>query len=403
MLLEIDRIMRGLGIENYWIVNHNVKIFNLTYVEGVLDNDINEDIFNVIFFVYDKGVGKIEYDNVTYKTLKYMLEKYIKDREIYCGLDGMILAFDNLTKCTKDVFDDFTNITDVISEEVVTFVDENSDVIIEETYTRDKITLYYKQNSYVSYCKENSLNICVPSLGFKTICCNNIPYAGMLNDVIEEKTKFMSDNAPMLINNGVITLSRNVFSFMLQLLMQVLDGDKIAYGSSIITIDDFGKMIFKEGIIIKDLAPDVDGCFDAEGITIKDKIIVDKGILVDCLNNIKSAYILKCNPGNAHYDCFFKCNINKSTKIYFQYNDINSIRKCSDIYLISVIDTQVVIDGDTGLIRLNMIGKSSDNKIRNYYIQKTIFDIFNSIVDVSGEYQEVKGCIIPEVIIDLGE
>lgn len=402
MFLDIDKIMSKYRINKYWVINHDMKIYNHSFIDNTMEVSTNYKILNSLFFIYDNLVGKIEFDNISYNALNCLISNYIKNVEMYCE-SSLLPSEPDIEISSQEDSDDFDLMVDIVSKEIELYTEKNQNIIIEETYIQDKITFYFNYNSYILYNKQSYLNLCLKDFGFRNIVCNKKPYCGILHEVIEnEKLKPIADNESILLENKVIKLSHNVFAFIVKLLLQLLDGEQIIRNNSLLSKQDFGKQILRREITIKNFVDNNGFCFDSEGFQMKNKVLINNGILIDCINNIKSGSELKCKSGNSFYDYFLDYCVNKPNKILFEYKENKKPYPEIFAYLFDIKDTQVIIDGDTGYIRLNLLGKGNDGQIMNYHIYRNIFDLINGIVGVSGEQQEHDECIVQEVIIDLG-
>lgn len=398
MFYKIKDVLEIYNVKNYWLIQHSVKVFNQSYVNKMLEKSEHKISYNILFFIYDGKLGRIEFDNVSYDTLIYIIKSYIDNNELYCKIKRIPAVFNGYYK--KDKYsNNYDIVTKLMSEELNTYLEIDKNVICENSYVQDEIKLYYKDKIYNLYRYENNMNIC---FGNHIANSKNKPCIGYIKDIINKKEKYIpQNNMPIHLKRGIIRISRSIFSFMLNLLMQLFDGEKIVHGDSIITPESFGNQLFKEEITIIDKK--YKNHFDAEGIEIKDKILVKKGVICESLNNIKTANILNLEPGNTYFDFFNNTNISKASLVQFNYDCNKKDIIESDVYLYDITDVQVIIDNDTGIVCMNFIGINNVNQINKYYINENIFKLFNCIISIEGEYLECNNCFIPEIIVDMEE
>ncbi len=406
MFNSIKLTMEKLHISDYWVVIHDIKKYDCDYAFGQLKESTYIQKRNVLFFVKNNKLGKIQFSDVTEEALTKMVDDYLKNG-LYHSRD--ITYRKELTSASVKKYNNvnFEEQIKCIKFEVEQKANEGyMGLVIKDVYVLDKKVIYYDGEIIEEEKENNWVQIYFTSPYIMVAYGEELPGRGMLDDLIE-RNKLTTQNSSIDIKNveyKKLKFSQEAFSAICRLLVICLNGLNIVKKCSIFCKEDFGTQIFRKEISITDnpFVFDNTVVHDDEGIVLKIKKIVNNGILEECLNNIFSAGILNLTAGNCYYNHLLKTDIVEPSKIYFEYKSKSHTSHNYDAYIFKILDNNVILDGKTGNIEFSCMGLDNKQEYVQCMISTNLIEFFNGIVATGNEYSEYNDCIVPEVIVHLG-
>ena len=214
------------------------------------------------------------------------------------------------------------------------------------------------------------------------------------NDIIQNEELFVD-----VCEAKYMRIDSKVFSEVLIILEEAFKGFFVMNNQSFIKKNDFGKAICNEKISIKKVVNNY--VFDSEGMECKNKYLIKKGILENCLNNIYTASVLKLEPGDSVYNYELGNHVIGAKKLIMEYDKCSEIVPEADIYIVQIKKDTISFDFDSGYFQAVFIGKEKNKKIR-YMMRCNIIDLLNSIVAVIDNNYDTDS-YEKDVILDLGK
>lgn len=187
------------------------------------------------------------------------------------------------------------------------------------------------------------------------------------------------------------------------------DGKNVLKKSSPL-YDKLNKKIFDEKLFITD-NPLCDLAnarpFDEEGVVAKPKKIVEKGVLLDFVNNLDTASELNTNPGNATRRSFKNLPAPSFSNFIISPggNQFNKLLDSTEkaVYVDLVMGTRYNINGDVSVnIGLGYVIENGKFKgrIKNAMLAGNLYELFSNIKWISSDTEEIGSASIPFICLN---
>lgn len=406
MLFNVADTLKEFEIYDFWMISHNIIKYECTLNESQVEHSMEKEKKHILLFKYKDKIGKILFTDMTKDVFKYFIQNYLRDNIFY--LTSYEQEENRIVKNEKKENIVFRDKIECIDRELYKKADEHvAGIFVKDIYIYD--SLEYNHNGIISEDEreKNYIQVLQKIPPFNSIFRESKPYDGMIDNLLisqEKKMEYKIDSLPIENKIGKYKFSANVFSVIFKLLLDALNGLNILKQSSIFIAEDFGKKVFRKEInIFENSFIEQYGSYDDEGIKIKEKIIVERGILKECFNNLISANALGLKPGNCKYNYLLNSEVIEPGNIIFEFEAKKEKNVEYDVNILEILGENIILNAKNGNIQFQCIGLDNNNKYKRYLMNTTLLDFFNAIIGISDKRYEINGYLLPEVIVDFGD
>jgi len=240
-----------------------------------------------------------------------------------------------------------------------------------------------------------------------------IPKYGKLHDFDEldnalerNDDSFFSGNTPQKdiehgVLSGIIYFPVEIMIPIYTLLLTALNGEMISNDLSLIKPCQFGSQLISPCITITDepfFSNKAKIIFDAEGAEVFTKVLVKDGVLMQALNNLKTAAVLSQLPGNCYTNyANYSQEIRWST-VKIDVKDVGN--RHYDVRIEQFNDNELHMNVQTGCLSIEVLGyDTAAKKKKRYRFDLTIEQLLSRVIGGVGDYSTNGDIVARDVLL----
>jgi|GEM_PF-6175797 len=396
------------GINEYKLVLNIIKKLEVSFVYNELLCIETDIVHNLLFLKIGNTYYKLIIPDYTQEVLEAIIDKLPEHFGLFETDHKKILAESNDTNAGSLPMHSIIDTSDIL--QLVKNIAEKKQIqslhLLYANHSSNRIGPKYQthQNHHeiqykMGYTNSNGV------FSFKegqAYDLNKLTQNLFQEDDLNAKATMAADTKEDTLLTGIVYFPTEIMIPVYNALMMALSGELISGEFSMIKREQFNSPVIAPCITITD-NPKIENApiFDAEGSKVIPKTLINKGILVQALNNLKSATALGQTPGN--------CYINYSTfsyEIKHTLVDIDVADAASASYdiLIEHYDTGLLqFDIQTGALTCNLIGYDAVNNQRKKYILNTsVMQLLSRVIGGVGNPISSHNIFTRDILLDFG-